>query len=87
MIAASAVHALSVLVGAACAVLLYRAHRRAPSRLLLSAVACFAGLALNDLAVIIDVFVLPDIDLVAVRALPALVGIAILVRALVKEGR
>lgn len=87
MIAPSVVYALSVLVGAACAVLLFKAHRRSPSRLLLSAAICFGGLALNDLGLIVDVFVLPDVSIVAVRSLPAVIGLAVLVRALVKEGR
>jgi len=87
MIAPFAVYALSVLVGAACAVLLFKAYRRSPSRLLLSAAICFGGLALNDLGLIVDVFVLPDVSIVAVRSLPAVIGLAILVRALVKEGR
>ena len=85
MIGALAVNVLSVVVGAACAVLLFRGNRRNPSRLLFSAALCFAGLALNELALMVDVFVLPDIDLVAVRSLPALAGLAVLVRALVKE--
>ena len=84
---ASAVYVLSMLVGGACAVLLFKAHRRAPSRLLLPAAICFAGLALNDLGLVIDLFVLPDVSIVAVRSLPAIVGLAVLVRALVKEGR
>lgn len=87
MIAASAVYLLSVVVGAACAVLLLRAHKRAPSGLLLSAGICFAGLALNDLGLIVDMFVLPDVSLVAVRSLPALAGLCLLVRALVREAR
>jgi len=87
MNAALAVYLLSVLVGAACCLLLARQHRRNPSRLLLAAAICFAGLALNDLGRIVDVFVLPDISLLAVRSLPALIGLAILVHALVKETR
>ncbi|HEY2028438.1 MAG TPA: DUF5985 family protein [Myxococcales bacterium] len=87
MIGALAVNVLSVVVGGACAVLLFRGHRRNPSRLLLSAALCFTGLALNELALLVDVFALPDIDLVAVRSLPAIAGLAILVRALVKEPR
>ena len=87
MIAPSVVYVLSVLVGAACAVLLFKAHRRSPSGLLLSAAICFAGLALNDLGLIVDVFVLPDVSIVAIRSLPAVIGLAVLVRALVKEGR
>lgn len=87
MIAASAVYVVSVLIGVACCVLLLRAHRRQPSTLLLSAAICFGGFALNDVGLIVDVFVLPDISLVAVRSLPALIGVAVLVRALVKESR
>jgi hypothetical protein len=86
MIAASAVYVLSVVVGVACAVLLFKAHGRSPSGLLLSAGICFTGLALNDLGLIVDVFVLPDISIVAIRSLPAVIGLAVLVRALVKEG-
>ncbi|MFL5440965.1 MAG: DUF5985 family protein [Myxococcales bacterium] len=87
MIAASAVYVVSVVIGLACCVLLLRAHRRHPSTLLLSAAICFGGFALNDAGLILDVFVLPDISLVAVRSLPALIGVAVLVRALVKESR
>ena len=79
------VYGLAVLVGALCAFLLARAHRRSPSPLLLAAALCFAGLALNEAALIVDIFVLPDVNLVAVRALPALVGLAVLVRALARE--
>jgi hypothetical protein len=81
------VYALSVAVGTACAILLYRGNRRAPSRLLLSASLCFTGLVLNDLGLMVDLFVLPDISLITVRSLPALFGLAVLVRALVKEDR
>jgi hypothetical protein len=87
MMGALAVNVLSVVVGAACAVLLFRGNQRSPSRLLLSAALCFTGLALNELALVVDVFVLPGIDLVAVRSLPAVAGLAVLVHALVKEQR
>jgi Family of unknown function (DUF5985) len=87
VIAASAVYLLSVLVGAVCCFLLARQHRRNPSRLLMAAAVCFAGLALNDIGLIVDVFVLPDVSLVAVRSLPALIGLGLLVHALVKESR
>jgi hypothetical protein len=83
---APAVYVLSLLVGALCAALLFKAHRRAPSPLLLPAAICFAGLALNDLGLIVDLFVLPDVSIVAVRSLPAVIGLGVLVRALVKEG-
>ena len=87
MIPAYLTYALSVAVGLLCAVLLFRANARAPSRLLLSAAICFTGLALNDLGLIVDVFMLPDVNLIAVRSLPALAGLIVLVRALVREAR
>ncbi len=36
---------------------------------------------------LVDVVVLPDVSLLAVRSLPALAGAALLVRALVREAR
>jgi Family of unknown function (DUF5985) len=87
MIAASAVYLLSIAIGVVCCVLLLRGHRRQPSTLLLSAAICFGGFALNDVGLVVDVFALPDISLVAVRSLPALIGVAVLVRALVREPR
>ena len=87
MIPALLTYSLSVAVGLLCAILLFRAHQRSPSRLLLSAAICFAGLALNDLGVIVDLFVFPDVNLIGVRSLPALAGLVVLVRALVREAR
>lgn len=76
----------AVAISTACAALLYRGWRRSGSPLLRSAAICFAGLALNDVGRILDVFVFPDVDLIAVRSLPALAGLLVLVHALVKEG-
>ena len=87
MIVASSIYVLSMLVGMTCSFLLFKGHRRAPSRLLLSSAICFAGLALNDLGLLVDLFVLPDVDLAAVRSLPALAGFTVLVYALIKESR
>jgi Family of unknown function (DUF5985) len=53
----------------------------------MASAVCFAGLALNDVGLVVDVFVLPDVSLVAVRSLPALIGLGVLVHALVKESR
>lgn len=81
------VYLISIGVGVLSTVLLLRAYRRSPSRLVLAMAICFAGFVLNDLALVVDLFALPDMNLMAVRSLPALAGLAVLVRALAAEGR
>lgn len=81
------VYALCALTSLACAVLLLRGYARSRVRLLLWSGICFAGLALNNIVVFIDVRVLPDTDLSLVRTIPALIGIAVLIYGLVWETR
>ena len=69
---------LCALTSTACAVLLLRAWRRARQRLLLWSGLCFAGLALNNVLLVIDTRFTPATDLSAVRTLPALLGMALL---------
>jgi hypothetical protein len=75
---ALAVYVLCALTSLACAVLLLRGYRRSRQRLLLWSGLCFAGLALNNALLVIDVGVVPERDLSLVRTLPALAGIALL---------
>ncbi len=44
---------------------------------------CFCGLALNNLLLIVDVHVLPDVNLAIVRTLPAVIGISLLLFGLI----
>lgn len=64
---AISVYLLCVLASAACAVLLGRSYLRSRMRLLLWSSLCFALLAANNLVVVIDLAVLPAIDLRLVR--------------------
>jgi len=80
---AGVVYVLCALTSLACAVLLWRGWRRSRVRLLLWSALCFVGLFLNNALLIIDLRVLPQVDLVLVRTLPALVGAAALVYGLV----
>ncbi|HEY4219075.1 MAG TPA: DUF5985 family protein [Gemmatimonadaceae bacterium] len=84
---ALAVYALCALTSLSCAGLLARGYRRSGARLLLWSALCFAGLALNNIMLIVDVRVLPDRDLSLVRTLPALIGVALLVYGLVWDAR
>ena len=83
MTAADIVYALCVLTSLACAVLLWRGYRRSRARLLMWSSLCFAGLAMNNALLIVDLRVLPAVDLSVWRTLPALIGIALLVYGLV----
>ena len=55
-----AVYLLCFLTSSACAVLLARSWSRTRARLLLWSALCFLFLAFNNLAVIVDLLVLPD---------------------------
>lgn len=81
------VYILCAATSALCAVLLLRGYAASRSRLLFWSGLCFAGLALNNLLLVIDVRVMPDIDLSVWRTIPALIGISLLVYGLVWEAR
>ncbi|HZG42859.1 MAG TPA: DUF5985 family protein [Longimicrobium sp.] len=84
---ATLVYALCALTSLACAVLLLRGYARNRVRLLLWSGLCFTGLALNNIILLVDMRVVPEIDLSVWRTLPALAGIVILLYGLVWETR
>ncbi|HEU0053703.1 MAG TPA: DUF5985 family protein [Longimicrobium sp.] len=84
---ATLVYALCALTSLACAVLLLRGYARNRVRLLLWAGLCFAGLALNNILLFVDMRVVADVDLSVWRSLPALAGLALLMYGLVWESR
>lgn len=83
MTAADIVYVLCVLTSLACAVLLWRGYRRSSARLLMWSSLCFVGLAMNNALLIVDLHVVPAVDLSIWRTVPALIGIALLVYGLV----
>jgi hypothetical protein len=62
------VYLLCALTSLMCAVALLRSYRRNRTRLLLWSSLCFTGLALNNALLVVDLVVLPAIDLSVVRA-------------------
>jgi hypothetical protein len=84
---ATLVYALCALTSLACAVLLLRGYMSSRARLLLWSGLCFAGLAANNVILLVDKRVVPSIDLSLWRSLPALAGVAILLYGLVWETR
>lgn len=71
---ASLIYLLCLLTSFLCAALLIRSYRRTRARLLLWSAACFALLALNNLLMVLDIVVLPDIDLGLARSLCTLIA-------------
>jgi hypothetical protein len=84
---ATLVYALCALTSLACAVLLLRGYASSRVRLLLWSGLCFAGLATNNVLLLIDKRVVPTMDLSMWRSLPALAGVALLLYGLVWETR
>ncbi len=82
---ANAIYILCAVTSIACAVLLVRGYRRSRVRLLFWSAWCFIGLALNNILLIVDLRMLPQVDLEIWRAVPAVAGVALLVYGLVWE--
>jgi hypothetical protein len=74
----AAVYILCFLTSGACAWLLGRSYRRSKTRLLLWSSACFVLLAGNNLVLVLDLLVLPEVDLRIVRQLFALAAVMVL---------
>jgi len=74
----SLVYGLCFLTSTLCAVLLARSFARSGLRLLLWSALCFTLLGLNNLVVVIDMIVLPNLDLRLLRLILALGAILVL---------
>lgn len=82
----SAVYVLNSVTFAACALLLLRGYWRGKRRLLLWSGLCFAGLAISNVLVFVDLVVLPeDVDLYPLRLGVAAVAMALLMTGLMGE--
>jgi hypothetical protein len=81
---ADIVYILCALTSLLCAVLLLRGWIRTRTRLLFWGALCFAGLAINNLLLIIDVR-MDRIDLAGIRLLPAIAGVTLLLYGLIRS--
>lgn len=66
-----------------CAVLLIRSYRASRTDLLLWSSLCFAGLALNNALLFIDLAIAPALDLSLYRTLVALIALLLLLFGLI----
>ena len=84
---ADVVYALCALTSTACAVLLLRAWRQSRVKLLLWSGVCFSCLALNNVLLVLDLSVFPDVDLSLVRSLPVVAGLGVLLWGLIWDSK
>jgi hypothetical protein len=75
----TAVYLLCFLTSLACAWLLGRAYRRTGARVLWWSAACFALLAGNNLLLMVDLVLMPRVDLVLLRHLLSLSAVGTLI--------
>jgi hypothetical protein len=82
-VTAAIIYSLCALTAAVCAYLLLRAYRRGGYRLLLWSGLCFAGLTINNLLLVCDKVVFPDIDFSFWRNATMLLAMAVLLYGLI----
>jgi hypothetical protein len=82
MIAAT-VYVLCALTALLCAVLLFQAWVRTRLSLLFWSALCFAGLTVSNVILVIDLLVIPEVDLLEWRTLTALASLSLLLYGLI----
>ena len=84
---AEAVYLLSAAASAVCAALLVRAYLNNRRRILFWSAVCFVGLMLNSIMVVVDLLLVPDVDLRFVRSLVAVLALGSLLFGLIWDAR
>jgi hypothetical protein len=82
---ADIVFVLCALVSTICAVMLFVGYRRSRTRLLFWSSLCFAGLAINNVLLMIDFVMVAGIDFTLYRSVIALAAVMLLVYGLITE--
>jgi len=77
------VYALCTVTSILCAWLLLRGYRRHRTRLLFWSALCFCGLAANHALLLVDLYVVPGVDLFYLRTTTALLAIMLMLYGLI----
>ena len=85
MSAAVVAYVLCALTSILCAGLLVRSYLASRMRLLLWAALCFTGLAVNNVLLVVDRQIFPDIDLSVLRDASGFLAVSILLFGLIWE--
>jgi hypothetical protein len=84
---AETIYLLCAATSVVAAILLLRTWRRRSTRLLLWSSLCFVGLAVNNIILLVDLVVVPGVDLIVLRTGTALASILLLLFGLIWEAR
>lgn len=79
------IYILCILTSLACTWLLFASYRRTRYRLLFWSGACFAVMTLNNLFLLLDKIVYPNIDFLPARLVSALIATCLLLYGLIYE--
>ena len=79
------IYILCMLTSLACAWLLFASYRRTRYRLLFWSGSCFAVMTVNNLFLIMDKVVFPDVDFLPLRLISALLALLLLLYGLIYE--
>ena len=79
------IYALCTLTSLACAWLLLGSYRRTGHRLLFWSGASFVAMTVNNVFLVLDKVVFPDVDLMLARQVTALVAVLLLLYGLIYE--
>lgn len=85
LLAPELIYSLCLLTSGICAGLLVRSYLRSRQPLLLWSAGCFSLLALNNLAVVLDMVILTDIDFSIARQVTALCAVSVLLYGFIWE--
>jgi hypothetical protein len=84
---AEAVYVLCALTSIGCAFLLWRGYRANGSRLLFWSGVCFAGLAVNNILLVVDLMVWASVSLAVARSCVAIASLSVMLYGLIWEPR
>ncbi len=79
------IYILCALTSFACAWLLFRAYGQSRHRLLFWSGMCFAVMTVNNLILVLDKVVFPDVDFLILRQVTALIAVMLLLFGLIYE--
>jgi hypothetical protein len=82
---APVIYSLCALTSLLCLLLLWRSWRASGARLLFWSALCFAALSVNNVLLVIDLVLLPEVDLHLARLACGLFGVLVLLFGLVWE--
>jgi hypothetical protein len=82
---AELVYVLCAVASIACAMLLWAGFRRSRTPLLMWSSVCFAGFAVNNVLVLVDLVLVPEVDLAILRATIAVAAMLALIYALITQ--